>query len=701
MEYKDWLIGNTIDGRYLIEARLARGGMASVYRAFDHRLARRVAVKIIHPHLAEQTDFTQRFIKEAQGAAALNSPHIVSVHDQGITPTPDGERAFLVMELIEGPDLRNQLRTHGSFTLGQTLDLLIQILRALSSAHQKQLIHRDVKPENILLNRALVPGSASLENHHIIAKVADFGLVRAASDSTGIQTSTTLGTVAYIAPEIVTHNKITPSADVYAVGVMFYEMLAGKLPFSGTSPMSIAYSHVNNPIPRLSELADWIPPAIDSTIALFTAKDPQNRPAHASEALTTLVELQESISPDLLLRRIPVFPNATDAAKPAPTVQLSAEQATTVFTNLDTSSSHRTPPENTTSETDTPVLDSSLLATQAITPLEIPTANSNTQTTLLPSLTDPTSFPKLTPPSTLKKKRRIFPVIAILGTLLFLGVGGTYLWNWWFTQGPGLRVTVVDVLELPAAEATSKLNVKGFKTKIVEDYSDTIAQGLVISTDPKAGTRIHPSNTVTLTVSLGIEHLVLPNVTAQTKEKALATLKTTRFTKITQHEEWSEEVPQGEVIRQSPEPGASIPHNSPITLVISKGREPLTVPDLSGITYAEATTQLEELGLSIEATEEFSDSVAKGTIISQDVAHGETRYRNDVIKVVVSKGPEMIAVPNVVGLQESQARSILESAGFAVTTEKILGGYFGTVRLQSPGAGEKAKIGSTIKLTIV
>ncbi|XCB29970.1 protein kinase [Arcanobacterium hippocoleae] len=229
MSTLDSLIGKTIDRRYLINARLARGGMASVYQATDQRLGREVAMKIIHPHLAEQEDFTKRFIQEARSAAALSNAHIVSVHDQGIAQTPDGDRAYLVMELVTGPNLRRALSENGSFSLGTTLEIARQTLTALATAHEKGFVHRDVKPENILLSAQLTNSDLSYRRS-INAKVADFGLARAASDSTGMQTSSVLGTVAYIAPEIVSRAKVTPAADIYSVGIMIYELLAGKLP---------------------------------------------------------------------------------------------------------------------------------------------------------------------------------------------------------------------------------------------------------------------------------------------------------------------------------------------------------------------------------------------------------------------------------------------------------------------------------------
>lgn len=683
MNTLDPLIGKTIDQRYLITARLARGGMASVYRATDQRLGREVAMKIIHPHLAEQQDFTNRFIQEARSAAALSNAHIVNVHDQGIAHTPDGNRAYLVMELISGPNLRRALSEKGSFTLGFTLEIAHQILLALAAAHKNGYIHRDVKPENILLSAPLTDSDFPI-NQSITAKVADFGLASAAASSTGMQTSSVLGTVAYIAPEIVSRSKVTPAADIYAVGIMIYELLSGKLPYTGESPLAIAYAHVNYPVPRLSDDISWMPPAIDSLIAVFTAKNPQKRPQNGSAALDVLEDIKNSIPEELLIRRIPVFPKTqTDLTCGTQRLNLQTEINITE-TNISNESI-----ENTTYSDNTSVFPASDDASSPDSVAEDFATDITANETQIFSTKEQIKNPK-------NKKRRIIGLItAVFLTLLLTSTG-----YWYFTAGPGMRVTIPSVETLSQKDAQEKLTKAGLKFQIKHDFSDTIAKDKAIGTEPKAGARIHPADTLKLIISDGIEYRDVPDVSGKSVTEATTTLKNQTFN-VETSEEWSDDIPKDNVIRQDPAPATSLPHDSTVKIVISKGRQPVTVPKITGLQIEKATELLSRIGLKIEVTEEFSDTIEKNTVMTQDIAEGETRYRNDTIKLSVSKGPELIKVPNVVGQQQESAKQVLEKSGFKVQIERILGGFFGTVRLQSPGAGEMARSGSVVKLSVV
>ncbi|MDR6938874.1 Stk1 family PASTA domain-containing Ser/Thr kinase [Arcanobacterium hippocoleae] len=710
MNNLDSLIGKLIDGRYLINARIARGGMASVYRATDQRLGRDVAMKIIHPHLAEHADFTNRFIQEARSAAALSNAHIVNVHDQGIALTPDGDRAYLVMELITGPNLRRSLNENGSFSLGSTLEIARQTLIALAAAHSKGYVHRDVKPENILLTTALHNSNLTFRDS-IDAKVADFGLARAAASSTGMQTSSLLGTIAYIAPEIVSREKVTPAADIYAVGIMIYELLAGKLPYSGESPLAVAYAHVNEPVPRLSDDVSWMPPAIDSLIALFTAKDPLKRPQHGTAALDVLEDICQSLSPEVLLRRIPIFPvknvttavhtqrieenstspvsntlNPGDNHAPRQTEKLSAlNQNSHSGSDIDPNTSYDPDPNETS--------NSSIINSTAVIPHDqLPDPN----TAMVIDHANYQQEDTLEQTPAKRSRRRLGRIFGSL-ILLALLVSGGY---WYFTAGPGLRITIPAVQSLNQQEAQKKLEQAGFTVSLEHEFSDTIAKDNVIGTKPESGKKIHPSTKIKLLISDGIEHHEVPNVIGKTIAEASLLLTEQTFHPESS-EAWSEDVAQGLVMSQDPPAGTAIPHDSTVKITISKGREPLSVPKLTGTKISDATATLSTLGFKLEVTEEFSDDIEKGTVITQDVPEGETRYRNDVIKLVVSKGPELVPVPNVVGQQEKSARQVLERAGFKVEVDRILGGFFGTVRLQTPGAGEKVKAGSTVKLSIV
>ncbi|SDU81375.1 serine/threonine protein kinase [Arcanobacterium phocae] len=643
---QDPLLNILIEDRYQIISRLARGGMASVYRAYDKRLDRNVAVKIIHSHLAEQTDFVERFIREARSAAKLSSPHVVNVYDQGVAETPLGDLPYLVMQLVPGPDLRSQLSAHGSLPIGMALEIVRQVLQALATAHHADVVHRDVKPENILLDQPL-DTTAVLSQPSIHAQVADFGLARAASSST--QTSTVLGTVAYLAPELISARTAYPATDIYATGIMLYELIAGHLPFAGETPMAIALQHLNDDVPVLSDLADWMPASIDSVIRLFTAKNPQKRPQNGQAALDALEDVVESIPSDTAIRRIPVFPERKHEPSPQSTQHLSAQ----------------TLPE--------PVATTQKLAT----------------------LTQPDPEPPTTPEP---RRRRKWPLL--VGILLILATIGASV-GWYFLYGPGLRVTIANVSNLTVSQAQSALKKQGFSVKIDHQFSDTIAKDSIIGTKPAAGTRIHPDSIVTINVSDGIKHLVVPKVEGLTAAEAEAAIKPIGFEKIEHTSDYSDTVEKGKVISQSPEADSSVPHTSVITYVLSDGRAPVKIPDLSAVSKSELESTLDELGLKLVMTEEYSDTVEEGKVISQSPAADTDAFRLDEVHVVVSRGPELVAVPNVIGKQVNQAKQILESAQFKVRVEKILGGIFGTVRLQDPGEGTQAKRGATITISVV
>lgn len=685
MEIVDPLLGKIIAERYLIKARIARGGMASVYRALDNRLNREVAIKFIHPHLAEQANFTRRFIQEAQAAASLSSPYIVNIHDQGIANTPAGERAYLVMELVSGPTLRSELQKNGSFSLGQCLQLLKQILLALGTAHSRGIIHRDVKPENILLTKPVDSGE-NRSTTDAQVKVADFGLAKAASDSDSLHTSSVLGTVAYVAPEIIEKGKITPAADIYAAGIMLFEMLSGKTPYTGDSPLTIAWAHVNKTLPRLHEQADWIPPEIDSLLALFTAKDAATRPADGNAAAAALDNIAQGIPEEKLLRRIPIFP---------PRIPKAA---------ADTEDT----PENPTLQIDTQAADSSAAAAPIWADEPAP---ANTATGVLPADFYPDSVasansaeadsPEINSAKTKKsktpsKRRRPF-LILLIGLILTALTGAAC---WWFLAGPGMRIKVPEITNLSAPAAQEALEKAGFKVEVKSEFSDNIAADHATRTDPAGGKKASPRKPLLLYISKGVEQLEVPDVIGLSKEEAVKKLKDARFQpEIT--EGWSDSIPKDSVAAQTPQGGKIVAHDSPVTITISKGKEPLTVPDLQGKSRADAEAALTKMGLSASYTEEYSDSAAKGQIIAQNVAAGQTLYRGDVIALVVSKGPHPIAVPSVVGMAEESAKRTLENAGFHVEREAYWGGFLGQVRFQSPAGGEMAQPGTTVVIKVV
>ncbi|MDR0627909.1 MAG: protein kinase, partial [Bifidobacteriaceae bacterium] len=304
----DSILGQVIDGRYRIDSRLARGGMATVYQATDLRLDRPVAVKVLHPHLAEGPKFVDRFRREARAAARLVDQGIVGVYDQGTW----GEAPYLVMELVDGPNLRTLMVSSGLPTVGKALDFMIQVLSAITVAHAAGFVHRDIKPENILITRA---GSV---------KVADFGLARAVSEVTAASSGVVLGTVAYLSPELVAEGKADKRADVYAAGVVLFELLTGSQPYVADAPIQVAFQHVHADFPAPSSRVPWLPREIDSLVLALTAKEPDRRPEDAAAALS-LVRAVRSALPEEIAARAPEMPAAAgppgplpDAVAPAP-----------------------------------------------------------------------------------------------------------------------------------------------------------------------------------------------------------------------------------------------------------------------------------------------------------------------------------------------------------------------------------------------
>ncbi|WP_164461588.1 Stk1 family PASTA domain-containing Ser/Thr kinase [Neoactinobaculum massilliense] len=648
-------LGTVVDGRYRIEARIARGGMATVYRALDTSLDRVVALKMMHPYLAAQPAFTARFRTEARAAARLSNPHVVSVFDQGMWASPDGSAAYLTMEFMAGPDLRSELRRFGSFNLGTVLELLDQVLDALAAAHRAGIVHRDIKPENILLEQPLPPAS-TLNHAAIQAKVADFGLARAVSTAT---TSTaSYGTVAYLAPELIeSSDAATPRSDLYAVGIMAFELLTGTLPFHGETPISVAFQHLNAPMPRVGTQATWLPDAVDSLIGLLTAKDPSRRPIDAAAALTELRRIRAMIPREILIRRIPVIPLAT-VSRPAhgePTrVRHAAHTRRVAHAGAAPELTRR----------------AAAVGTGPNHASEVPATRKRSA----------------------RPKRRRWPWL-----LVFLLVAAAAGAAWWFLAGPGRRIPVPDVTGQSAATATETLAQAGFTVNQTQDFSDSVTEGLVISTDPAAGASILTTSPVQITVSRGVEMVTVPDVSGMSEQDATATLQGARLTPSTT-EAYSETVERGGVVEQSAAPGTSLPHDSTVEITVSKGREPIEVPNVTNTSRADAVARIEQAGLKADATEAFSDTTAAGTVISQDPADG-TLFRGDTVHLTISKGPELVEVPDVLNMPFDEAKETLESAGFKVERKDILGGYLGFVRGESPTG--KQKPGTTITLSVV
>ena len=637
----DPLIGLLVDERYRVTRRLARGGMATVYVAQDERLDRPVALKVMHPHLADSAAFVERFRREARSAARIVHPGVVSVFDQGIV-TGQG---FLVMELIDGTNLRQLLRAQGAFTIPQALRYTADTLEALRAAHRVGVIHRDIKPENIL-----VPTDGP-------AKVTDFGLARAASEVSMSSTGNMLGTVAYIAPEIATTAEADARSDIYSVGIMLYEMLTGAVPWAGESPLQVASHHVSDNVPSPSAAQPWIPREIDDLVAALTARESANRPADASDAIDLVARAAATIPSDLANRRADVAPEERQRA-------------------LETSA-----------------LNTEIMPAQFTRPLPAPASSSVAlvHTSGATQVAAAASPPK-------KSARAAAWIVLVVLLLVVAGVGG----HWWWTEyGPGSYLTMPETTGRTLTDVQADLDALGLHTQVEEEFSDDVDTGSVTRSDPEGGSSVHKRAEVQLYVSKGVDMKTVPELTGKSQDEAQRSLTEVGLTVGAITDAYSEDVPQGQVISQSVAAGTSLAHDSAVDIVLSKGRQPLTVPTLSGLSASAAKSAIEDLGLVAAPTDAYSDTVAEGQVISQQTREGSTLHRGDSVAYTVSKGPEKVAIPDVVGLQREEARSRLESAGFTVKEEAVLGGFFGTVRSSDPAAGTMTKKGSTVTITIV
>lgn len=647
----DPLIGRLIDQRYRVTRRLARGGMATVYIAQDERLERPVALKVMHPHLAESDAFVERFHREARAAARIVHPGVVSVFDQGVV----SGQGFLVMELIDGTNLRALLNAQGAFTIPQALRYTTDILEALRAAHRMGVIHRDIKPENIL-----VPTDGP-------AKVADFGLARAVSEGSTSATGNMLGTVAYIAPEIALTTEANARSDLYSVGIMLYEMLTGAVPWADESPLQIASHHVSDDVPSPSATLPWIPREIDDLVAALTARNPANRCADASDALDLVARAAASIPSDIANRRAEVAHE--DSQSGSETTALNTEVMPTQLTQA-------MPAPAVTTATALPTA-TAVTTVHASTPTETPSAGEL--------------------PAKMSTRAILLAVIAFL-----LIVAASFGGSWWWTEyGPGSYLTMPTTTGRDLADVQADLGAIGLASSVEEEFSDDVQSGIVTHSDPDGGSSVHKSTNVQLYVSKGIDMKDVPNVVGKGQDEASRTLADAGLALGAVTDAYSEEVPPGQVISQSVAAGTSLAHDSTVDVVLSKGREPRTVPTLTGKGASAAKSSIEALGLVASPTEAYSDTVPEGQVISQQTREGSTVYRGDSVSYTVSKGPEMVTVPDVVGLQRQEAHDKLEGAGFTVQEDLILGGFFNTVRSSDPAGGSKVKKGSTVTISVV
>ncbi|MEV7554060.1 PASTA domain-containing protein [Amycolatopsis sp. NPDC089917] len=673
------LVGTLLEGRYRVDKLLARGGMSSVYRGVDTRLDRQVAIKIMDPRFADDRSFVERFEREARSAARLHHPHVVAVHDQGFD-TPGGEesgRAFLVMELVDGGTLRELLSERGPLDVALALSIAEPVLSALAAAHAAGLVHRDVKPENVLIGR----GGAALSGG--VVKVGDFGLVRAIASAGTTSSSVILGTVAYVSPEQVATGATTSSGDVYSAGILLYEMLTGRAPYTGDTALSVAYRHVNDDVPRPSELRPGIPPMLDELILRATRRDPGQRPADAAAFLAELNHLRTAVGIPAVPVPVPLPADAgreTDAERTTPgipAVPAGPSAATTVL-----------PP---VAEATMPV--SGPRGTQAMQrEQQFPAAQ--------PPRTPP---PRPKPPADdedqPQSRKRLYVMIAA-AVLVLGGLIGAFAFILNDT-GP-TSSSVPKLAGMNQAAAGDALRTAKLTPAYTEEYSDTAAQHTVIRSDPAAGTSLAPGATVNVVLSKG--RPIVPDIQAGTSQQdAEAAIKAAQLTPVQGEQEYSD-VAKNKVIRVDPSPGSQLNIGGQVTVILSKGPEPLPpVPDVTGQTKDAAFQILQQAGFQpFQAGEEFSEQFGAGQVIRTD-PKGGGKASNRRIGVFVSNSVE---VPNVTFKRMEEAIQILRQAGLDADREGRGNGNghgggnggFDFVLQQDPQPGTKVPKGTKVKL---
>ena len=639
----DPMTGRVLEGRYRVGARIARGGMATVYEATDLRLDRACALKVMHPGLGDDDDFAGRFVREARAAARLSHPNVVSIFDQG----DDDGTVFLAMELVRGHTLRDVIRAQAPMAPSRALQVLDPVLSALAAAHHAGLVHRDVKPENVLL----------AEDGTI--KVADFGLARAVSAET--QHSATggvlIGTVSYLSPELVVDGRSDARSDVYAAGVVLYEMLTGRKPHEGESPIQVAYKHVHEDVPAPSRLVAGIPPYVDALVARATARDRDLRPADAQVLLHQVRRVKVALD-----HGVPDDPELTSDLTPAvPSQRVGADDIDYVRDE------------------------------------QAPTILAPAQVARGGARTDDTSEIRAVGGGPRTRRSRRGPLLLVVLLLLAVSVAAG---GWWF--GEGRFVSTPGVLNLPAADAEAKVEAAGLSFEVGgRAYSETVARGLVVRTDPAGGEDVDRDGTVTAFVSRGPERHPVPRLSGLSLDRAQASIARARLSYGAVTYRYSEKVGRGIVVRSDPPASTRLRRSALVDVVVSRGPRPVKVPDLTGKDADDATRVLSQRGLRVTTEEQHSDTVAEGDVVSQTPDEG-TLFRDDVVELVVSLGPVLVDVPGVVSRNADDATAILEDAGFGVRTERVdvyIG--LGVVVRQSPGAGDRAPRGSTITLSIV
>jgi serine/threonine-protein kinase len=651
----DPVVGMVLEGRYRLEERLARGGMSTVYSATDLRLHKTVAVKVMAEHLAHDPTFVDRFTREARAAAMLSHPNVVGVSDQG----SDQGLVFLVMELVRGRTLRDLLTARGRLTVAEAFAVLEPTLAGLTAAHRAGIVHRDIKPENVLIG---IDG---------VVKVADFGLARAVV-GTG-QTSQTggvlIGTVAYLSPEQLERGRADARSDIYAAGIVLYEMLTGHPPFGGDTPLAVAYQHVHHDVPAPSAEVPGLPWAVDELVARTTRRDPAGRPLDAGAFLAELGHVRK----DLGIEPVPV-----------PTGRSTAGPDTLRPTNRPTRPRHPSDPM-------TEVLGhrSDRAGRTAMMP-----GMGAGPTTSVGGRRPPPERPRPgVSPHIRRRRARLAIAIILLLAVTFGAIG------WWL--GSGRWTVIPDLLGAEQGAAIDLLQEAGLDPDCCEEqWSEDLPEGAVISTDPVAGEAIRGTD-VRLVVSKGPERFrvdtaLVSQPWAEVEQKLQESLPEIAFTTVEQHDN---DIPAGSVVAFDPAAGTDLKRDQVVTVIVSSGHAPVGVPDVTGQTPEQAESNLTAAGFTVTRGEDGRTAavdVGEVMAVTPGPADGPQPF-GSAVTITVSAGLPQVAVPDVIGKNLEDATATLQAAGLVVDSTRFLGNK---VRAQQPAAGEVVEQGSTVKILV-
>jgi serine/threonine-protein kinase len=632
------LTGNLIDGRYQLLRQMDAGGMATIYEAIDTRLDRRVAVKIMHAHLAQDEQFVERFIREAKAAAALSHPNIVAVQDQGWNQSGI-PAVFIVMELVDGHTLREYLNERGKIAITDGIKFLLPVLSALGAAHRLGIVHRDVKPENILVSK---------EGR---IKITDFGLAKGAmiGSTMTAESSVILGSVSYLSPEQVSRGIADSRSDVYSAAITAFEIFTGTKPFEGEEPIQIAFMHVNSRVPRISSLVPEVPNALDDLIFAATSVDPDERPRDCQIFHSQLLAISQALNPSApqmsLELDIPIAPMRSKKKKArGKFAQMSERISLTV---------------------------------------PVPAASATKETTVQVRERKKVS----------KRVRRNRWIAA--GLAVLLGIT-----TWWVLIGPGASVKFPSVVGATTEQANSTLSALGLKTTTVEErFDEDIAKGRVISTDPSAGDSIAPGGTVNLVVSKGAERYTIPSLLKLTPEAAVNLLAKSPLTVGEITEVFNASIPKGFVISSNPAQGAKVKRDTVVDLVVSKGIETFNLASFVGTNGEQALNELTAAGFNVTTTYAFDEKAMPGEVISQQPAPGAPLPKGAAVEIFVSKGSAFVYIPNVMRYTQDRAVALLEDLGLKVVVKKVTKSAKLVIGID-PKVNAKVKRGSTVTLTV-